>query len=63
MKINKKLTEQEIIEHCLMLYHSGYEFMHLLGFYAFDKGWNLNKLLYYVKLIKEEKRKEIDNNK
>ena len=57
IKIEKGITEQRIVEHCLMLYNSGYEFIHVLGFYAFGKGWKIDKLFYYVNLIKKENQK------
>lgn len=55
LTIDKKITEQLIIENCLMYYNSGYEYMPFLSLYALAERWNINKLIYYINLIKGSK--------
>ena len=51
LQIPERITEQFLIEYCLNLYYSKYEYKFALGFYAFAKGWKYDKLIYYVNLI------------
>ena len=53
IKIDKKVTEQFLIENCLNMKCSGYNNEAVLLLYALDKRWNINKLTYYLKLMKD----------
>jgi hypothetical protein len=53
IKIDEKVTEQNLIENCLMYKHSGYEYLLTLSLYALAEKWNFNKLSYYLNLIEE----------
>ncbi|HED05192.1 MAG TPA: hypothetical protein ENI61_00740 [Ignavibacteria bacterium] len=57
IKITSKVSEKDLIEHCLNLYHSGYDFTIILSFHAMACRWNFNKLKYYLILITEENEK------
>ena len=46
-------TEIEIVESCLNLASSGRDSLLKISLYAFLKGWHINKLIYYVEMIKE----------
>lgn len=52
--IDKSLTERLLIEYCLMLKHSGYDYSFPFCFYALAKHWHFDKLNYYLKLIEEK---------
>lgn len=52
LTVAENITEQMLIENCLMYHHSGYSFMPLLCFYALAKGMKYDKLIYYINLIK-----------
>jgi len=58
LTIDEKITEQQLIENCLNYYHSGYDYKLLLFFYAFGKKWKADKLIYYINLIREIKKKD-----
>ena len=49
--IDKEVTEQMVIENCIMYKFAGYGFEALLFFYALGKSWNVDKVIYYNKLI------------
>ena len=49
--ITSKVTEQELMEWCLSLRHSGYDPMLYFGLHALANRWHINKLLYYVRLL------------
>lgn len=53
LEIDKDITESNLVEQCLNLKHSGYDFKLLLLFYALGKKWHHNKLFYYLRLIEE----------
>lgn len=53
LNIDDKLTEQQLVETCLMCYHSGYDYKLLFFLYAFGKHWNIDKLEYYLNLIED----------
>ena len=56
MEINtKNITEQQLMESCLMYYHSGYNYRMIFFLYALSNRWHKDKLLYYVKLIEDLK--------
>jgi hypothetical protein len=55
-KMESNVPEQFLIENCLNLYHSGFEYKHLLAFHALAHGWKYDKLIYYVKLIEGVKK-------
>jgi len=55
--INIDLSERDLVEGCLNLYHSGYEYkliLLMLSLYALQNRWHFNKLDYYLKLIEED---------
>jgi len=51
--IGKNVTEDKLIENCLMYYHSGYDYKLMLSLYAMAKQWKINKLVYYISLIEK----------
>ena len=51
LTIDKNITEQNMIESCLMYYHSGYDYMLIFSFYALGTGMNYKKFKYYHNLI------------
>lgn len=59
INIDKEITEQKLIEDCLMKKHSGYDYRLTLVFYALEKRWDVEKLIYYINLIEEEEWKII----
>ena len=54
MKIESNIPERDLIESCLNLFHSGYNYMIYLSFHALAKGWHIDKLLYYIKVIEND---------
>lgn len=54
MELTSNVPEREMIEWCLMMRHSGYEYMHILGLHALAEGWHINKLFYYLDIIENE---------
>jgi len=61
IKIDEKLTDLDVIEHCLNLVGSGFDPIFLLSIYALGKGMKFDDLSYYLNLINSElnKRKTI----
>lgn len=55
INIDKKITEQILMENCLNQISSGYDSTFLLCLYALEKGWDKDKLLYYLNLLKENR--------
>jgi len=53
IKINT--TEQELVESCLNLKASGFEYMFMFSLFALAKSWHIDKFNYYFKLIEEVK--------
>lgn len=51
IKLNPAINERFLVESCLNLAHSGYDYSIYLAFYALSKRWHINKLIYYVNLI------------
>lgn len=51
LNIDNKLTEQRLIESCIMMKVSKIEYRPVLFFYALGKMWNVNKLIYYNNLL------------
>jgi hypothetical protein len=56
--IDKKVTEQGIVETCLNYVSAGLDYKILLFFYAFAQHWHYDKLIYYVNLIEKEIKKQ-----
>lgn len=54
LNIDKKITEQMIVENCLMLKYAGLDYMLILSFYALGKGWRYDKLIYYMDMLGEK---------
>lgn len=54
LKIKVDIPEQKFMEYLLNMKHSGYDVLMFLCFYAFINSWNINKLNYYLKLLKEK---------
>ena len=55
IEIDEKLTEQELMENCLNLKHSGYNSHLVVLFYALGKRWHIDKLTYYMNLLEASK--------
>ena len=55
LTISTTIEERDLVEHCLNLHYSGYDWKPILLFYALGHLWNIDKLLYYKSLMKEEK--------
>ena len=53
INIDKKITEQKLIEHCLNLKHSGYDPTILMAFYFL--GTQSPNAFYYFKLVNQVK--------
>lgn len=49
--IKSEITEQELIEYCLNVHHSGYDYMFLIVFHSIANKWKLDKFTYYIRLI------------
>jgi hypothetical protein len=49
--VDKRITENKLIENCLMYYHSGYDYKLLMAVYAMAKSWKIDKFTYYINLI------------
>ena len=49
--IQIEVNEQDFIEYCLNLKHSGYDCTLMLLFYAVGERWHITKLAYYFKLL------------
>jgi hypothetical protein len=54
LNIDKKITEQMIIENCLMLKYSGLDYMTIFSFYTLGIGMNYKKFAYYLNLLGEK---------
>jgi len=54
--ITSDLSEQELVEQCLMLYHSGYEWYVPFVFHAIACKWKHQDIVYYINLIEEDSR-------
>ncbi|GAG87706.1 unnamed protein product [marine sediment metagenome] len=54
--IKSELTEQDLIEGCLNLWHSGYDYKIPFMFHALANSWHYNKLFYYMELIEGTKK-------
>jgi len=54
LTIKTNVSERDLIEHCLNLKHSGYEYKLFIVLYALEKRWNIEKLIYYLNLIEDE---------
>lgn len=56
LKITANVSEKDFMESCLNITHSGYDVTLTLVFYALAKRWNINKLMYYMRLLDSPKR-------
>jgi len=56
--LNIQLNERELVESCINYYFSGYDCLFILFFYALQKRWNVDKLIYYTNLIKKLKKEK-----
>jgi hypothetical protein len=54
IKIDKRISDERFMEHCLNLHCSGYNPMLLIAFYSLGRGWHYTKLLHLKKLLDEE---------
>ena len=52
--IISKVGEIDLIERCLSLYHSNYDYKFLLALHSLANGWHIDKLTYYINLIEED---------
>ena len=52
--LNIQANEKDLVESCLNLKHSGYEYMFMFSLFALAKSWHLDKFSYYYKLIEGE---------
>ena len=55
IKIDKRITEQKLMEYCLNLTYSGYDPIFLMFLYALSKRWRIDKFSYYMDLINRGK--------
>ncbi len=51
--IEANISEQDFIESCLNMKHSGSDPIFHLVIYAFAKSWHIDKLTYYKELLEE----------
>jgi len=58
--IEANIPEKQFMESILNMKFSGYEVMFPLSLYALAHSWNINKLSYYLKLLKIGKECEDD---
>ena len=52
LTIESNISERDVIEQCFNMKHSGYEYILLLSIYALEQGWNYDKLMYYLEMLK-----------
>lgn len=53
IKVDKSITEQLLIENCIMYKLSGLEYIPLFVFYALAESWHIDKLIYYKDLLEK----------
>jgi len=57
IKIKCNINEQQFMESLLNMKHSKCDISNIMfkfAFYAFAKGWHIDKLMYYKDLLEEE---------
>lgn len=47
------ITELDLIEGCFNYAHSSLEWEPYIGFYAMAERWHIDKVIYYINLIRE----------
>ena len=57
IQIDKKITDEMMMEYCLNLYFSGYDPFLLMGFYSLGKGWHFNKIVQLTNLMEDKKER------
>ncbi len=50
--IEVEIDERDFMEQMMNLRHAGYDPMVHIAFYAFAKSWKLDKLVYYLDMVK-----------
>ena len=53
LTIDKKITEQQLVENCISYLVAGYDYKLLFFFYAFGKRMHKDDFIYYIKLFVE----------
>ena len=53
--IDKKITEQQLVENCISYLVAGYDYKVLFFFYALGKRMNVDDFTYYINLFEEIK--------
>ncbi len=51
LTIKSNVSEQDLIENCLMYYHAKYDYKLILVFHAMAHYWKWDKVAYYINLI------------
>jgi hypothetical protein len=51
LSVDKKVTEQLVIENCIMWKYAGFDYRILLFVYALAEAWKFDKLIYYTTMI------------
>jgi len=62
IEIDKEITESNLVEQCLNLKHSGYDYRLLFYFYTLGKRWHITKLNYYMRLIEKNNQRKEDKD-
>jgi hypothetical protein len=53
--IDKRITDESFMEHCLNLKSSGYDPTILIGFYSLGKNWHYTNVLFLCNLLNQLK--------
>ena len=53
LTIDKKITEQQLVENCISYLVAGYDYKLLFFFYALGKRMHKDDLTYYINLFDE----------
>jgi len=51
MEIKSNIREKDLIEYCLNMWHSGYDYKLPFFFHALANSWHSDKLFYYIDII------------
>ena len=55
LTIDKKITEQQLVENCISYLVAGYDYKLLFFFYALGKRMHKDDFIYYINLFEEIK--------
>ena len=59
LTINKKVTEQQLVESCISYLVAGYDYKLLFFIYALGKRMHKDDFIYYMKLFVEIRENDI----